>query len=116
MGTTSSVRIIEDVYLALKALEIVYRANVTAVEVIADRSGHLCKEVGEGKSVSWGGARTKGEGCEYELNKYMFFYSGLLKLCHNKKRKITEFFPDTTIFTIKKLALLTNEIKYTERY
>ena len=32
MGTPSSVSIIEDVYLALKALEIVYRANGAAVE------------------------------------------------------------------------------------
>ena len=46
--------------------------------------------VGEVKSVSWGGTRTKGE-------------------VH--KRDITDFFPDTTIFTIKKLAMRTNDIK-----
>ena len=55
MGTPPSVRIIEDVDLALKALEIVYRANGAAVEGLADRNGHICKEVGEGKSGSWGG-------------------------------------------------------------
>ena len=40
MGTPSSARIIEDVDLALKALEIVYRANGAAVEGVADRNGH----------------------------------------------------------------------------
>ena len=67
--------------------------------------------VGEGKSVSWGGARTKGKGRECELTKNMFLHSDLLKLCLKKKRKINEFFPDTTVFTIRKLALRTNEIK-----
>ena len=92
MGTPSSVRIIEDVYLALKALEIVYRANGAAVEGLEDRNGHRCKELGEGESFSWGDAH------ECKLTKNMFFHSGLLKMCHNKKRKITEFFPDTTVF------------------
>ena len=46
MGTPSSVKIIEDVDLALKALEIVYRANGAAVEGLADRNGHRGKEVG----------------------------------------------------------------------
>ena len=45
-------------------LEIVLRANGAVVEGITDRNGHLRKEVGEGGSVSWGGARTKGEGRE----------------------------------------------------
>ena len=58
MGITSSARIIEDVDLALKALEIVYRANGAAVEGLDDRNGHRRKVVGEGKIVSWGGART----------------------------------------------------------
>ena len=61
MVTPSSVRIIEDVYLMSKALEIVYWENGAAVEGLADRNGHKKKEVGKGKSVSWGGARTKGE-------------------------------------------------------
>ena len=56
LGTPSSVRIIKDVDLAFKSLEIVYHANGAAVEGLADRNGHRCKEVGEGKSVSWGGA------------------------------------------------------------
>ena len=51
MGTPSSARIIQDVNLALKALEIVYRANGAAVEGLADRSGHIRKLVGKGKSV-----------------------------------------------------------------
>ena len=56
MGTPPSVRIIEDVDLTLKALEIVYRTNCAAVEGLADRNGHIKKELGKGKSVSWGGA------------------------------------------------------------
>ena len=44
MGTPSSVRIIEDADLALKALEIVYRENGAAFEGLADRNGHRCKE------------------------------------------------------------------------
>ena len=111
MGTPSSARITEDVDLVLKALEIFNRANGAAVEGLADKNGHRRKEVGEGKSVSWGGARTKGEGCECELTKNMFFHNDLLQLWLRKKRKITEFFPDITVFTIKKLALRTNEIK-----
>ena len=100
MGTPSSERMIKDVDLALKVLEIVYRKNGAAVEGIADRNGHICKEVGEGKSVSWGGAQTKGEGRECELTKNIFFHSSLLQLCLKKKQKITEFFPDTTVFII----------------
>ena len=98
MGTPSSERIIQDVDLALKALEIVYRSNGAAVEGLADRSGHRSNLVGKGKRVSCGGAQTKGEGRECELTKKMFFHSNLLKLCHTKIRKISEFFPDTTVF------------------
>ena len=100
MGTPSSARIIQDVDLALKALKIVYRENGAAVEGIADRNGHRRKVVGKGKSVRCGGARTKGEGCECKLAKKMLFHSYLLKLCLMKRRKISEFFPDTTFFTI----------------
>ena len=56
MGTPSSARIIHDVDLALKALGIVYHANGAAVEGLADRNGHRRKVIGEGKSISWGGA------------------------------------------------------------
>ena len=54
--------------------------------------------VGEGGSVSWGGAKTKGEGFKCELTRKMLFHSDLLQLCQNKKRKITELFPDNTVF------------------
>ena len=111
MGTPSSARIIQDVDLALKVLEIVYRANGAAVEGLASRNGDRQKVVGEGKSVSWGGARTKGKGREYKLTKKMFLHSDLLNLCLKKKHNISEFLPDTTVFTIIKLALRTNEIK-----
>ena len=56
MGTPSLGRIIQDVDLALTALEIFQRADRAAVEGLADRNGHRQKVVGEGKSVSWGGA------------------------------------------------------------
>ena len=98
MGTLSLARIIQDVDLALKGLEIVYRENGAAVEGLADRNGHRRKVVGEGKSVSWGDAQTKGKGRECELTKKMFLHSDLLKLCLKIKRKINEFFPDTTVF------------------
>ena len=78
MGTPSSARIIEDLYLALKSLEIFYRANGTAVEGLADRNGHIRKEVSEGKSVSWGVSQTKGDGCECELTKKIFLHNDLL--------------------------------------
>ena len=111
MGTPCSERIILDVDLALKALEIVYHANETEVEGISDRNVHKRKVVGEGESVSWGGARTKCKGRKCELTKKMFLRSDLLKLCLKKKHNITEFFPDTTVFTIRRLALQTNVIK-----
>ena len=53
MGTPSSARIIQDVAMALKALENFYRANGAAVEVLADSNGNRQKLVGEGESVSW---------------------------------------------------------------
>ena len=94
MGTPSLARMIQDFDLALKALEIVYRANGAAVEGLDDRNWHIRKVVGEGKSVSWGDARTKGKEHEYELTNKMFFHSDLLKLCLKEKHNISEFFPD----------------------
>ena len=111
MGTPSSARIIEDVYLALKALDIVYLAIEAAVEGLVDRNVHRRKVVGEGESVSWGCARTKGKGRECELTKNIFLHSDLLKLCLKEKQKINEFFLDTNFFPIRKLALRTNDIK-----
>ena len=40
MGTPSLARIIEDVDLTLKALDIVYLENGDAVEGLTDRNGH----------------------------------------------------------------------------
>ena len=101
MGTPSSARIIQDVDLALKALLIFYRANGAAVEGLSDRNGHRKKVVGEGKSVSWGGEWTKGKRRECKLTKQMFLHSDLLKLYLKKKRRIADFFPDTTFFLLK---------------
>ena len=52
MGTPSLARIIQDVNLALKALEIVYRTNAAAVEGMDDRNGHIRRVVCEGENVS----------------------------------------------------------------
>ena len=98
MGSPSSARIIQDADLALKALEIVYSANGAAVEGLAYSNGHRRKVVGEGKSVSVGGAQNKGKGRECKLTKKMFLRSDLLKLCLKGKHNISEFFPDTTVF------------------
>ena len=93
-------------------MQIFYLENGAAVEGLADRNGHRQKFVGEGKSISWGGAQTKGKGHECELTKKIFLHSDLLKLSLKKKRKINEFFLDTANFlTIRKLALRTNDIK-----
>ena len=108
MGTPSSARIIEDVDLALKALEIVYLENGAAVEGLADRNGHRRKVVGEGKSVSWGGARTKGKGRECELTKNMFLHSDLLKLCLKKNGRSMSSSLKQLFFTIRKLVLRAN--------
>ena len=105
MGTPSSARVIEDMDMALKAFEIVYLANGASVEGLTDRNGHRRKVVGEGKSVSWGGAQPKGKGRECKLTKKMFLHSDLLKLCLKKKRNINEFFRDTTVFIIRKLVM-----------
>ena len=111
MGTPSSVSIIEDVDLDLKALEIVYQENGAAVEGLVDRNGHRKKELGKGKSVSWGGAQTKGKGREHELTKNMFFHSDFMKLCHKKNVISLSSSLTPLFFTIKKLTLQTNEIK-----
>ena len=108
MGTPSLARIIQDLDLALKALEIVHRKNEAAVEGLTDRNGHRWKVVGEGKSVSWGGERTKVKGRNFKLTKKMFLHSYLLDFCLKKKHNITEFFPETTVFNDKKLVLQGN--------
>ena len=111
MGTPSTAKIIQDVDLALKALEIVYLANGASVEGLADRNGHRRKVVGKGKNVSWGGARTKGKGRECELTKKMFLHSDLLKLCLKKNGRSMSSSLTQLCFTIRKLALRTIDIK-----
>ena len=54
--------------------------------------------VGEVESDSRVVSQTKGEVHDSKLIKNMYFHSDLLQLCWKKKRKITDFFPDTTIF------------------
>ena len=69
MGTHYSERIIEDVDVALKEMEIVYRENWAAIVGLDDTNGHRNKLLSEGKSISWGGVQTKGKGRECELTK-----------------------------------------------
>ena len=59
--------------------------------------------VGKVKSVSWGGARNKGEVHKRELTKNMFLHSDLLT---SLTSSLTLLF-----FTIRKLALRTNDLK-----
>ena len=110
-GTPSLARVIEDVDLALKALEIICLENGASVEGLADRNGHRRKVVGEVKSVSWGSTRTKGKGHECELAKKMFLHSDLLKLCLKKNGRLMSSSLTQLFFTIKKLAMRTNNIK-----
>ena len=85
-GTPSSARIIQDVDLALKALEIIFHANSTAVEGLAERNGHRRKK----------GHITKVRVAS--ANSPTRFYSTVICCSFvRKKRKVNEFFPDTTV-------------------
>ena len=110
MGTPSSARIIEDVDLALKALESVYRTNGDGVEGMADRNGHRRKVVGKGESISWGGARNKGKGHKCG-KKYMPLHSDLLKLCLKKNTTSLTSSLTQLFFPFRKLALRGNKVK-----
>ena len=59
--------------------------------------------VGEEKSVSWGGAQTKGEVHKRELTKNMFLHSDLLT---SLSSSLTEL-----CFMIRKIALRGNGVK-----
>ena len=76
-----------------QALEIFYGAHAGAVEGV----------VGEGESISWGGAQTKGEVNKRELANKMFLHSDLLTSLTSSLTPL--------LFTIRKLVLRTNEIK-----
>ena len=60
MGTPSLDRIIQDVDLALKVLEILYCGNGAAVEGLADKNGHRRKVVGKGESFRWSDVEVHG--------------------------------------------------------
>ena len=60
--------------------------------------------VGEVKSVSWGGAQTKGEVHKRKLTNKMFLHSDLLTSLSSSLTPL--------LFMIKKLAFRTNEIEY----
>ena len=101
MRTPSSARSIEDVDLVLKALKLFYRKNGAAVEGLTDINKHRIKDVGEGGSFSWVCAQTKGEGCECELTKKMFFHSDFFQLCLEKKGRSLSSSLTQLFFTIK---------------
>ena len=111
MGTTYSVKIIHDVNMALKALEIVYREDRFTVEGLADRNGHIRKVLGEMKSVSLGGAQTKGKGRKCELTKKMFLQMIRWKLCLKKNTTSLTSYLTQLFFTIRKLTLQGNKVK-----
>ena len=67
--------------------------------------------VGKEKSVRCGVHGTKVRVASANSPKKMLYHSDLLKLCLMKIQKISDFFPDTTFFMIKKLAMQTNGIK-----
>ena len=104
MGAPYSARIIEDVGMTLKALEIFYLVNGAAVK-------GWKKVEGEGESVSWVGARTKGKGRECKLTKNMFLHSDLLKLCLKKYTTSLTSSLTQPCFMIRKLVLRGNRVK-----
>ena len=75
-----------------QVLEIVYRAHAGTIEGV----------LGEGKRVSWGVARIKGEVHKRELTKKMFLYSDLLTSLSSSLEKLC--------FTIRKHSLQGNGV------
>ena len=76
-----------------QALEIIYRTYAGGVEGV----------VVEEKSVSWGGAQTKGEVHKHKITKNMFLHSDLLTSLISSLTQLC--------FTIRKLALRGNGLK-----
>ena len=98
----------------MSLLRLLYKDNsglhsALDLEGLADRNGNIRKVVGERKSVSCVGAQKKGKGCNCKLTKNMSLQIDLLELFLKRGHNISEFFPDTTYFRIKKLAMRTNE-------
>ena len=116
MGIENGNTLFSDADLSLKGLKNAYRKNGAAFEGLAERNGHRRKVVGEGKSVSWGGERTKGKGRECELTKNMFLHSDLLKLCLKKNTTSMTISLTQMFFTNRKLALQGNKVKKIESY
>ena len=54
--------------------------------------------LGEGESVSWGGAQTKGEERKCKPTKKYVLAQLFLLFCPKKEQNITEFLSDTTVF------------------
>ena len=58
----------------------------------------LLSDQNDGKSGRWGGARSKSELRECNLDRKMFLHSDMLKLYLKQKFNITEFFLDMILF------------------
>ena len=69
----------------MKALKIVYLENGASVQGLADRNGHRRNVVGEGKSVSWGGARTKGKGARVRTHQKDVLSQGSVEVVSEEK-------------------------------
>ena len=86
---------------------LLFPVNLSGISSVGNCLLRTCRGVegvvGEVKSVSWGGVRTKGEVHKRKLTKNMFLQSDLLA-------SLTSYLT-TLFFTIRKLALRTNEIK-----
>ena len=58
--------------------------------------------LGDGESVMWGGARSKGERSQCDYDKKTFLQYDLVKLCLKRKCNINKFLPDTAVFLNEK--------------
>ena len=78
-------------------MEIVYRSNGAAVEGIADRNGHRKKEGGKGK-VSVGEVHKPKVRVASDNSPKHVLPQRFVSVVSEEKQKITEFFPDTTVY------------------
>ena len=97
--------------MALKALESVCRTNGSIFEEFDYMNVHRRKVVGEGKSVSWGGAQTKGQGRDCEPTEDIFLHNDQLKLFLKKNTTSLSSSLTQLCVMIIKLALRGNCVK-----
>ena len=100
--------------MALKALEIVFPVNGSAVEGLTDRNGNRNKVVGGEKSFSWASVKTKGDRRECKLTKNMFLHIDFFKLWLRTNTILLCSSLIQLCFIIRKLALWSNRVKNIE--